>query len=117
MLPFRKILFPVDYSDSCRAIVPYVKAMVRHYSAELTLVHAYALQPAFAARTPEGALVDDEIIAADPAWPSEMRAGEENGLREFARMAFPDQNVETTADEGEPAPSSIASFSAGARTW
>src|SRR5690242_9756388 len=101
MLPFRKILFPVDYSDSCRAIIPYVRAMVRHFSAELTLIHAYALQPAFAASTPEGTLVYDEVVAADPAWPGDMRAGEENGLREFAKMAFPGEHVETVVDEGE----------------
>ena len=41
MLPFRKILFPVDYSPSCSAIVPYVKEMVRHFAGQLTLVHAY----------------------------------------------------------------------------
>ena len=41
MFPFRKILFPVDYSEPCEAVVPYVKEMMRRFSAHLTLVHAY----------------------------------------------------------------------------
>jgi nucleotide-binding universal stress UspA family protein len=102
MLPFRKILYPVDYSDSCRAIAPYVTEMARRFSAELTLIHAYALQPAFAVRTPEGALVYDEIIAVDPAWPIEMRQAEEKRLREFASATFPGQRLELVTDEGEP---------------
>ena len=42
MLPFRKIVFPVDYSEPCRAVAPYVQEMAARYSAELTAVHAYA---------------------------------------------------------------------------
>jgi hypothetical protein len=41
MLPFRGILFPVDYSEPCKAIVPYVEEMRSHFSAELGLIHAY----------------------------------------------------------------------------
>jgi nucleotide-binding universal stress UspA family protein len=102
MLPFRKILYPVDYSDACRAIAPYVREVARHFSAELTLIHAYALQPAFAVRTPEGAMVYDEVIAVDPAWPSEMRAEEEKRLRDYASTEFPDKPIELITEEGEP---------------
>ena len=31
MLPFRKILFPIDYSDACQAIIPHVKNAVKHF--------------------------------------------------------------------------------------
>ena len=41
MIPFRRVLFPVDYSEPCRALVPYVRETIGHFSAELTLVHAY----------------------------------------------------------------------------
>ena len=41
MVPFRKILFPIDYSAACVAIVPYVKDVLRRFPADLTLVHAY----------------------------------------------------------------------------
>lgn len=41
MLSFRKILFPIDYSITCEAVVPYVKEVVQRFSADLTLVHAF----------------------------------------------------------------------------
>ena len=59
MLPFRRILFPVDYSEPCQAVVPYVKEMIRHFSADLTLVHAYG-PAAFTRR--ELVLTDPELL-------------------------------------------------------
>jgi nucleotide-binding universal stress UspA family protein len=91
MFPFRKILFPVDYSEPCRAIVPYVKEMVRHFSAEVTLVHAYG---------PE-ALAYSELAITDPGLPEEVQALEEQRLGEFARDTFPGQHVEMIAELGE----------------
>jgi nucleotide-binding universal stress UspA family protein len=91
MLPFRKILFPVDYSPPCRAIVPYVKEMVRHFDAQLTLVHAYG---------PE-ALAYSDLPITDPELPIEARAHEEERLREFAREIFPGHHVESFAELGE----------------
>jgi hypothetical protein len=32
MLPFRRILFPVDYSEPCRAVVRYAQDMLHHFS-------------------------------------------------------------------------------------
>ncbi len=92
MLPFRKILFPVDYSEPCRAIVPYVKEMVRHFSAELTLVHAYG---------PE-ALALSELAITDPRLPEEARELEEQRLHQFAQETFPGHHVESIAKLGEP---------------
>jgi len=91
MLPFRKILFPVDYSEPCRVVIPYVKEMVRHFSAELTVVHAYG---------PE-ALANSKLAITDPALPEEARAFEEQRLREFALETFPGQHVETIVELGE----------------
>jgi nucleotide-binding universal stress UspA family protein len=39
MRAFQKILFPIDMSDSCTATAPFVDAMARKYSAEVTLLH------------------------------------------------------------------------------
>jgi nucleotide-binding universal stress UspA family protein len=100
MLPFRKILFPVDYSASCRATVPYVQDMARQFSAELTLVHAYALRPAFVNRDLEGVMVYTDL-ASDPAALEEARGFEVDRLRKFAQAMFPDQRVESFAEEGE----------------
>jgi hypothetical protein len=87
MLPFRKILFPVDYSEPCRAVVPYVKEMAWRFSAQLTLVHAYG---------PE-ALAYSELPVTDPGLPEEARAFQVQRLRELALDTVPGQHVETIA--------------------
>lgn len=91
MLPFRKILFPVDYSEPCLAVVPYVREMLRHYSADLTLLHSYA--PEFARW---------ELVVTDPEFPEKVRAAEAQRLQEFASKMFPGQHVESVAELGEP---------------
>jgi len=100
MLPFRKLLFPVDYSTPCRATVPYVKDMARQFSAELTLVHAYSLQPAFVSRDLEGVMVYNDL-ASDPAVLDEARRFEIERIRKFATEMFPEQRAESIAEEGE----------------
>ncbi len=91
MLPFRKILFPVDFSEPCLTIVPYVKEMIRHFSAELTLVHAYG---------PE-ALAYSELAITNPELPEEVRVFTEQRLRKFALDMFPGEHVETFTELGE----------------
>jgi nucleotide-binding universal stress UspA family protein len=102
MLPFKKVLFPVDYSPSCTAMVPYVKDMTRHFSAQLALVHAYALRPAFANRDTENVLVYSESAYTDAQVAEEARQAEQQRLREFAATIFPGQDVETLTEEVEP---------------
>jgi hypothetical protein len=63
MLPFRKILFPVDYSEPCKAIVPYVAEMQNHFSAELSLLHAYGAE----------ALAFSNLPLSDPELPEDTR--------------------------------------------
>jgi nucleotide-binding universal stress UspA family protein len=56
MLPFTRILFPVDFSERCAEAAPYVSAMARHCEAHLTLLHVvdappfgyYGMDPAIA---------------------------------------------------------------------
>ncbi len=92
MLPFRKILFPIDYSEPCRAVAPYVREMLRHFSANLTLVHAYG---------PE-ALASSELALTNPELPEQVRILVQQRLREFALEAFPGLPVETIVELGEP---------------
>jgi nucleotide-binding universal stress UspA family protein len=84
-------LFPVDYSAPCDAVVPYVKEMVRRFSADLTLVHAYG---------PE-ALALMALPVTDPDLADRLRAHEEQRLREFALETFPGQHVESFSQLGE----------------
>lgn len=40
MAGFRNLLFPVDFSERCRATVPFVLSMARKFGAKVTLIHA-----------------------------------------------------------------------------
>ncbi|HLG98030.1 MAG TPA: universal stress protein [Bryobacteraceae bacterium] len=95
MLPFRRILLPVDYSEPCRAVVPYVHDMLRRFNAELTLVHAYG--PAAAA-----ILAGSQEQLVDPDFPEQVRAAEEERLHLFAQHMFAGRHAELIAELGEP---------------
>ncbi len=90
MLPFRKVLFPVDYSDSCSAAIPYVKGMVERYDAELRLVHAY------------GSGLPPDFLLADPTLPDRIQEFEAQRLRKFAEEYF-GHGAKTTVQTGESA--------------
>jgi len=92
MIPFQKILFPVDYSACCETVVPYVKDMVRHFRADLTLVHAY----------PPAPIAYCEFATADPDLMETTLAAEEQRLEAYAFETFPGQHVERFAELGEP---------------
>jgi nucleotide-binding universal stress UspA family protein len=93
MLPFRRILFPVDYSEPCQAVIPYVQEMACHFSAELTVCHAYA---------PLSAIAHSELLITDPTLQERAHGIEEDRLRQFVCHAFPGQKVEAIAALGEP---------------
>ena len=91
MLPFRKILFPVDFSEACKAVVPYVLDAVSHHDAELTLLHAYG----------GGSLSYVDLPSADPNWTKEIRAHETRRMADFATEAFPGTHLEQVLEEGD----------------
>jgi nucleotide-binding universal stress UspA family protein len=101
MLPFKKILFPVDYSPSCMAMIPYVEDMTRHFSAELALVHAYALRPIFVNRDIENVLVYSDLAYSDPEISDEARVIEQQRLSDFGAKMFPRQRADAITEEGE----------------
>lgn len=92
MLPFHRILFPVDYSTPCLAVVPYVQEIACRFSAELTVCHAYA---------PLAALAQSELLVSDPELQAKARILEEDRLRQFACQTFPGQKVEAMVELGE----------------
>ena len=94
MLPFRKILFPVDYSEPCLAVVPYVQDMLHHFDAELTLVHAYGPLAAAMLRGSQEDLID-------PDFPEQVRAAEQERLHLFAQHMFQGRHVDLVTELGE----------------
>ena len=93
MLPFRHILFPVDYSAPCRAVIPYIREMACRFSAELTAVHAYA---------PFAAISHSELAMTDPELQTKVQALEQDRLKQFTCQAFPGPKVQCFAQLGEP---------------
>jgi nucleotide-binding universal stress UspA family protein len=93
MLPFHKILFPVDYSEPCQSVIPYVQEMACHFSAELTVCHAYV---------PISALVQDELLVTDPELEAKAHAIETDRLRQFACRNFAGHKLEAMVELGEP---------------
>jgi nucleotide-binding universal stress UspA family protein len=73
-------------------MAPYVKEMVEHFSANLTLVHAYGLD----------ALARTELEITRPELPEKAHVLEEQRLREFALATFTSWHVESFAEFGEP---------------
>ncbi len=81
MFPPKRILFPVDFSDRCEAVVPTVEAFARKFESELTLMHVMSPIPpddrvyspgpqleAFAARAEfKGLDVHTKCACGDPA--------------------------------------------------
>jgi nucleotide-binding universal stress UspA family protein len=47
MRTFQKILFPVDLSDTCTAAAPWVEMTAKKFQAEVTLLHALEIPPAY----------------------------------------------------------------------
>jgi len=93
MLPFRKILFLVDYSSPCMAIVPAVQEMASRFSAELTVCHAYA---------PLDAIIHSEPLVTDPELQVKAQAFEKERVRKFALHNFPGREFDAIAELGEP---------------
>ncbi len=91
MLPFKKVLVPVDYSEAGDAIVPYVKDTLNHFSGELTLVHAYG---------PE-ALGYIDLPVTNPDIADETAANQAEILREYAQKTYPGRHVECFTQLGE----------------
>ena len=93
MLPFRKILFPVDYSGPCQAVLPYVQEMACRFSAELTACHAYA---------PVDAAADSELLTAHPELRAKAEALEKDRLRQFVCQGLPGLEIEAMVEVGDP---------------
>ena len=92
MFPFKKILFPVDYSEPCQAVVPWVREMANRHAAEIVLLHAY--------HVPFQAYADS--VVPDPLIPEQIRTSEREYLRKFASEMFPGMTPETFVNLGDP---------------
>src|SRR5262245_59060583 len=95
MLPFRKILFPVDFSDRCRTIAPLVRQTVEKFDAELMLVHVVDPIPLVMGS------VEASLAAPLPDF-IEMRQRQEQGMKDFQQAMFPTLKPTVLVEDGDP---------------
>lgn len=93
MLPFREILFPVDYSPRCHAAVPAVAAMADHFGATITLLHSYQVP----------VVIYGEFMPVSMPAPADWHAMAEKTLARFAQESFPGRKMTLVVDAGDPA--------------
>ena len=104
-MKIKSILFPVDFSDRCRAVVPHVEAAARRFGSGVTLLHM--VEPVV---MPYGLI---ETFAFPGLQPAALAAKAEDLLDTLADSAFEGLRVRRVVETGDPA-SSIASL---ARDW
>ena len=97
MITFKRILFPVDFSERCAAAVPSVQAMLKRFGSELTILHVVDLPPAVGIAPPEAAAWAT-LIGAD-----QLRQNGKIALERFIAHQFPGAPVRAESFEGDPA--------------
>jgi len=96
MLPFRRIVFPVDYSESCILTVPHVRELRHRFESRLTLVRAFDHAA--------GMFSGFEPLENHSLPPlMEARKAEQERLEEFAAESFPSLNPCLMLRDGDPA--------------
>jgi nucleotide-binding universal stress UspA family protein len=98
MIPFRRILFPVDFSDPCLQAVPHVKEMVTRFNADLVVLKVFEFPPVGLIDAGYGGGVTPPVINA-----ADIQAAEETRLSEFIQASFPGMKLRSVLKEGDPA--------------
>lgn len=96
MFPYRRIVFPVDFSPANAAIVPFVQEMTQRFQARLQLVRACAPEVFYAAE------FGWQIAAASPTAQDLVRSETER-LEAFAAEHFKDIEPEIICQTGHAA--------------
>jgi nucleotide-binding universal stress UspA family protein len=89
-MTFTNVLFPIDFSERSRAVVPHVRALCERFKAALTVLHVVHV-PIMA----YGA-ADAPVVLA------ELRESAEKMLVDFAAAVFPGMPLKTLVEEGDP---------------
>lgn len=94
MLPISRILVPVDFSDRCLGMMPYVKAIAARYVAEVDLLHI--VDPFYT--IPATALSGPVMIPISPS----VLVEREKQMENFAVSELQGLNVGRLIYEGDP---------------
>src|ERR1700686_2027243 len=94
MQDFHHILFPVDFSERCHAVRPFVKQMVRQFGAKLPLMHSIQIPTGWYG----GFEVSYPVMFDVPAMEQDARE------RLGSLFDWPERgNLEKAVDHGDPA--------------
>jgi len=99
MLPFRHIIFPVDYSDRCRALAPAVDRMAAFFGIPVTLVHSFQVP----------VVVYGEFMPLGLPSASDWASAQEKAIEKFAKDAFPNRKVDAVVAPNVDAGAAIES--------
>jgi nucleotide-binding universal stress UspA family protein len=104
MMPFHKILFPVDFSAASVAMVHYVREMAQLCAAQVAVLHTFDVVRGYnlAGHLVPGAESEPLPIPYVPSV-ARLREQEEEHLRTFAREQFPDIECRVIMEDGDPA--------------
>src|SRR5947207_13049731 len=94
MPAFHRILFPVDFSEHCRAVAPFVHSMAHRYGAAVTLIHVIQPPP-----PPYAGLDTFYPQAFDVA---EVSEDLQRRIRSFADAELPRLDLTYVVEVGEP---------------
>ena len=94
-MTFRRILFPVDFSERSRAVAPFVLSMAQRYSANVVLMHVIEPPPPL-----YGGI--DTVYPVTVDYTESQRALLRD-LDEFGATELPKVEVSAIVDLGEPA--------------
>ncbi len=95
MPAFQKILFPIDMSESSTATAPFVQAMAKRYSAEITLLHVLEMPSGLIPDWYGGAV---PVIDTTAIWQAETEAA-----RTYLTDRFEGLKVQRVVVEGDAA--------------
>lgn len=92
----KSILFPVDLSDRCAAVVPHVEAAARRFGASVTLLHVV--------ESPVVPYGPAEMLGFPEQQTDRLRTTARARLDSFAASAFYGVRVSSVVEMGDPAP-------------
>ncbi|GAB4334553.1 MAG: universal stress protein [Candidatus Abyssubacteria bacterium] len=84
MLPFKKILWPTDFSEASYAALEPAKELAEHFSAELCILHVVAPIPTATVPAPVAPATFNV-----PMYQKELQESSEKTLRELVEQKFP----------------------------
>lgn len=104
MRPISRILMPVDFSQRCLGMIPYVKQFARQYNAEILLLHV--VNPVYV--IPETGISASAVLSV-PEW---VLPTARKKMEEFATSELRDFQVRRLVYEGDPEAQIIATAEA-----